>query len=714
MGLEQAVKDHHDYIYGRKFTVFTDHRPLTYVFAEGAMNKHIACYLDTLMSYDFDVVYIPGETNVLPDSLSRMRDVKVSAEERAEYKSTDLDKEIPNSVKDFTFLHTLSELQTLKVNWRNPFENKDDASVEVKENGEVLKVEDVQRKIDSEEIKTIDVDSKVDGYEQEVKLCLLRYKNIIEGIENLDINGDEEDPLRLCGLSLRSGNISTEVHEFAPGIKEKLDSLHTVGHYGLRHMLGQLRLQREGWKGMNMDIREYLRTCITCAKWNLGEQVFHELRSVVAQLPWDHIQLDYITSFDESQPILNEVDGYKYILVIVDIFTGFTVLKPCKTREAGECVKALWEVFSIMGVPKILQSDGDKSFVSALMKNLCDVLDMQKLVTHSYSHRELGKAESMVKIVSKCLRTLMTDNGDSWLDLLPIANNIAINATIKELTGLSPYVMMFNRPVGIFEGYKMPEEGDDISLEMKNKWIKHQTDVLEQLFPSTRDRINAMKNRYKESFAKNHKIAKSTLPLGAKVMLKELLETNKNIANYHSIFKVIKVNDDLTYDIEDGAKTIICGRPIDHLKVLPINDDLLNEVYLIEKLVDAKKSDDDKWMYKVRYLGYDSDEDRWVFQKEVSDAMIKDYWANTRILNRKRNSENKGNDIVNVDNIVKEVAVKKIKNNILKDVKEKENLLTKESVATKEVVIEEPKVTKAGRFIKKTTKEKLRVLNKRN
>jgi hypothetical protein len=668
MGLIQALKDHRQYIWGRKFTVFTDHKPLTSMFSEGAMNEHIASYLDVLMEYDFDIMYIPGESNILPDGMSRMRQEKFSTETRTKLSEENKDskKTIDNVNNDEypkTIPKILSMLCALKWNGENyddpteTNENKNEIDFssaqsewnEVEENT-LERLQTGQRKIISQVDEKESSDDKTYDLEHEVKICSLWIRG--------EINDAEETILRFCALN-RKANINTDVRGIRPEIQAKLDKIHSLGHYGLRHMLAQLKLERVKWRNMNMDVREFLRSCITCAKWNLGEQIFHELRAVIAKLPWDHLQIDYITSFDEIivTEHLMDSEGYKYILVIVDIFTGFTVLKPCKTRDASECAKILWEVYQIMGVPKILQSDNDKSFVSALMKNMCDTLKQVKLETHPYTHRELGKAESMVKIVSRCLRTLMTDLGADWIEILPVAN-IAINATIKELTGLSPYMMMFNRPVGVFEQCKLPVDVDeDISLEAKNRWLEHQRNVLEQLFPATRERINAMKQRYKMDFAKKHKIAQTTLPIGAKVMLKELKVTNKNCAFYHSLFEVIKVHEDYSYDIKDAAGNTLEEQPIDHLKVLPIGKDALGETYLVDRIIASKKDEDNKWVYKVRYLGYDSDEDRWVHVKDISDALINNYWKEKRNLNSKKRSirdaefEEKSEDEDEVDEV---------------------------------------------------------------
>lgn len=60
------------YIYGYKFTLYTDHMALTYLFTQKHVNYMTLNWLDTLLDYDFTVVHRPGIQMVLPDALSRM------------------------------------------------------------------------------------------------------------------------------------------------------------------------------------------------------------------------------------------------------------------------------------------------------------------------------------------------------------------------------------------------------------------------------------------------------------------------------------------------------------------------------------------------------------------------------------------------------------------------------------------------------------------
>jgi len=67
-----ALKKFHKFVYGRHFTVHTDHRCLTYLLTQDTINPMMTRWIETILTYDFDVVYVPGILNILSDKLSRI------------------------------------------------------------------------------------------------------------------------------------------------------------------------------------------------------------------------------------------------------------------------------------------------------------------------------------------------------------------------------------------------------------------------------------------------------------------------------------------------------------------------------------------------------------------------------------------------------------------------------------------------------------------
>src|SRR5436190_152070 len=71
LAIVYCVKHFRPYLYGRKFTLVTDHKPLTWFKNAQDANMRILRWRLKLAEYDYDVVYKAGKTNVNADALSR-------------------------------------------------------------------------------------------------------------------------------------------------------------------------------------------------------------------------------------------------------------------------------------------------------------------------------------------------------------------------------------------------------------------------------------------------------------------------------------------------------------------------------------------------------------------------------------------------------------------------------------------------------------------
>ena len=62
----------HDYLYGNKFTIYTDNNPLTYVLSTAKLDSTGHRWLQALSIYNFQIIYKSGKSNIDADSLSRL------------------------------------------------------------------------------------------------------------------------------------------------------------------------------------------------------------------------------------------------------------------------------------------------------------------------------------------------------------------------------------------------------------------------------------------------------------------------------------------------------------------------------------------------------------------------------------------------------------------------------------------------------------------
>ena len=71
LGIVKAIDHFHPYLYGRKFTIKTDHASLQWLLNFKNLEGQVARWLDKLQTYDFCIVYRTGRNNQNADVLSR-------------------------------------------------------------------------------------------------------------------------------------------------------------------------------------------------------------------------------------------------------------------------------------------------------------------------------------------------------------------------------------------------------------------------------------------------------------------------------------------------------------------------------------------------------------------------------------------------------------------------------------------------------------------
>ena len=69
-----ALREWDVYLRGRPFLFKTDHEPIRYLQTKTRLNGRQARWLDTLQSYSYDTVHVPGVKHIVPDALSRRPD----------------------------------------------------------------------------------------------------------------------------------------------------------------------------------------------------------------------------------------------------------------------------------------------------------------------------------------------------------------------------------------------------------------------------------------------------------------------------------------------------------------------------------------------------------------------------------------------------------------------------------------------------------------
>ena len=202
---------------------------------------------------------------------------------------------------------------------------------------------------------------------------------------------------------------------------------------------------------MREMLHEYLNSCVLCPK-KKSLRLSHRFKLNIPPVPSGPHQMystDYlgpITEVPETSVIDNipQPTGrtFKYILVTVDIYSGFVFLHATPNATSGYAIKCIEDIVGKLGVFNSLRSDNGSHFCSRFFILSCTQMGIK--LTHILPSSAWGnKSERMNLVISDALRVADTSNSP-WADYLPWIQ-ICINASYNRSIRTSPFLVQFGR-----------------------------------------------------------------------------------------------------------------------------------------------------------------------------------------------------------------------------------------------------------------------------
>jgi len=135
------------------------------------------------------------------------------------------------------------------------------------------------------------------------------------------------------------------------------------------------------------------------------------------RIPINEIDYMYDADLMDMQHYLGDNNNYRYILVVIDVFSRFLYTQPLKTKSAKDMVVAFREIFKEANPPNTLRTDGGSEFTNKQVQDLFRELDIYHYVTQSEHHAYFAER------VIRTLRTIMGRyrvyrNTHKWVDVL--------------------------------------------------------------------------------------------------------------------------------------------------------------------------------------------------------------------------------------------------------------------------------------------------------
>lgn len=590
-----SVKHFRPYLYGRKFTILTDNKPLIWLFNVKDPSSRLVRWRLLLEEYDYEIHYKPGKSNYVADALSR-NPVQTSFEQdelQIHHINTQPTKPNP-TYQDFLekIKHSLITCDNLNETTKDITTTTNDIvtflSTDLEYGGskflqtidskfnyvQLLKTEENT----FNEIKLIKVNSKQIicvfykehywedcSYESIFHLIL----KLLEYLKTKGINkialpeiGNNFDKFKshkirsILRFIFRSTKIEVNIYnrlisipdpDQIPIILTENHSNPTSGHSGFHKTYNRVK-QNYKWKNMKSDIKNFIKKCESCQKNKLVRKKNRAPMEITttSSKPFEKIFIDVVG------PLPLTENGNKFILTLQDDLTKFSRAYAIPNHETETIAKKLVENFiCTFGIPITIVSDQGRDFTSNLLKNISKLLKIKHINCTAYHPQSNGALERSHATLADYLKHFINENQtdwDNWLEFSMFSYNTSVHTSTK----FSPYELLFGHQATLPSSLTKPTEFkytyDDYLSEITLKMQKSQELARENLIKS--------KEVNKRSYDK--KINSQDFKVGDAVYLineqTKLHRSKKLTSNYKGPYKIIEKNSPVNYTIKVKSK----------------------------------------------------------------------------------------------------------------------------------------------------------------
>ena len=178
------------------------------------------------------------------------------------------------------------------------------------------------------------------------------------------------------------------------------------GHPGQQSMTRQMR-GTCWWPGMNVDIKEYMETCIPClaaVERNRTEPM--QIRKMLER-PWQHCSADY------KGPIA----GKYYFHVLIDNYSRWPEVQMVTSMSFEQLQGKMEDSFSIHGVPESITHDNGPCYNSGDWKKFGQKWGFQSQPCTPENLKANGITERFMGVLVKIVHTAVAEGQDPRLEV---------------------------------------------------------------------------------------------------------------------------------------------------------------------------------------------------------------------------------------------------------------------------------------------------------
>ena len=439
------------YLLGWPFTIRTDHAALQWLRRTPEPIGQQARWLEITEEFDFTIQHRPGRKHTNADSMSRRPCRQCGL----------------CSVNDNTEVSAIRAIDLNSLGWQ-----KDELAREQASDADLAKIYELKQNGSSKppwsEFQTASLAAKV--------YCSLWdsievHENVL--YRSVPAGGGRPALLQLIVPATKRDEVMQKAHAGFTG-----------GHMRERRTMDQVK-RRAYWHGWTDDVRQFCRTCETCARYFRGKLPHRgAFQPMVTMEPWERVGVDIIGPFPKS------AGGHIYALTIVDYFTKYADAFPIRNQEASTIVKILMErVFGYYGVPREILTDQGRNFESNLFTRMCQFFGVGHVRTSGYKPSTNGLVERLHRTINSMTGKVVSTNQRDWHECLPPAM-AAYRATVHETTKYSPNYMLFGRELKTPLDLLVCGPPKSVTETSVDSYIDERFDRIAECYSLVRDHLN--------------------------------------------------------------------------------------------------------------------------------------------------------------------------------------------------------------------------------
>nr|VZI51040.1 unnamed protein product [Spirometra erinaceieuropaei] len=390
LALVFAVKKFHKLLYGRHFTLLTDHKPLLSIFGS---KKGIPVYSASrlqrwatiLLGYDFDIRYCRTTDFGQADALSRLISNQQEPEEDTVIVAISIEDDVRRQLSD-----AIRGIPVTAADIRHATE---------------------QDPVLRQAITYVQTCWPTTALAGDLRQLFLRRASL-SVVDSCLMFADRV----VIPSSLRP-TVLRQFHAAHPGTSRMKSIARSFAY----------------WPSIDGDIDDLVRRCSRCQQAAKMPPRQPPVPWEPPERPWSRVHIDFA----------GPLNGVSY-LILVDAYSKWPEIAPLNPATASATIAFLRRIFSQHGLPEVLVSDNGSQFTSSTFEDFCRQHNIQHLRSPPYHPQSNGQTE---RFVDTFKRALLKARGEGTTDEIVQAFLFSYRTTPNPASpgGVSPAEALMGR-----------------------------------------------------------------------------------------------------------------------------------------------------------------------------------------------------------------------------------------------------------------------------